>query len=171
MSRYKSLPPGERVPEIVNVVVEIPKGSGHKYEYDPELDAICLDRTLYSPMHYPGDYGFIPGTLAEDGDPLDVLALVEEPSFTGCMIEVRPVGILNMVDDEEADQKIVAVPNRNPRYDEVHTMDQIFPHVRREIEHFFTIYKELEAKKTQMRGWGRPMEAREVIVRSRKSYL
>src|SRR5213595_1461441 len=171
MSRYKSLPPGERVPEIVNVVIEIPKGSGHKYEYNPDLDVICLDRTLYSPMHYPGDYGFIPGTLADDGDPLDVLALVEEPSFTGCMIEVRPVGILNMVDDEEADQKIVAVPNRNPRYDEVHTMDQIFPHVRREIEHFFTIYKELEAKKTQMRGWGRPMEAREVIVRSRKSYL
>jgi inorganic pyrophosphatase len=81
------------------------------------------------------------------------------------------VGILNMVDNEEADQKVVAVPNRNPRYDQVHTMDQIFPHVRREIEHFFTIYKELEGKKTQMRGWGRPKEAREVIVKSRKSYL
>jgi len=153
------------------MIVEIPKNSGNKYEYDGKLGVFRLDRALYSPMHYPGDYGFIPGTLADDGDPLDVLALVEEPSFTGCMIEVRPVGILNMVDDEEADQKIVAVPNRNPRYDEVHTMDQIFPHVRREIEHFFTIYKELEAKKTQMRGWGRPMEAREVIVRSRKSYL
>ena len=153
------------------MIVEIPKNSGNKYEYDSELGVFRLDRALYSPMHYPGDYGFIPGTLADDGDPLDVLALVEEPSFPGCLIEVRPVGILNMVDNEEADQKIIAVPNRNPRYDEVHTMDQIFPHVRREIEHFFTIYKELEGKKTQMQGWGRPMEAREVVVKSRKSYL
>ena len=87
------------------------------------------------------------------------------------LVEVRPVGILNMVDNDLADQKIVAVPNRNPRYDEVHTMDQIFPHVRREIEHFFAIYKELEGKKTKMLGWGRPMESREVIVKSRKSYL
>jgi len=163
--------PGASCPEIVRMIVEIPKNSGNKYEYDGKLGVFRLDRALYSPMHYPGDYGFIPGTLAEDGDPLDALALVEEPSFTGCMIEVRPVGILNMVDNEEADQKVVAVPNRNPRYDEVHTMDQIFPHVRREIEHFFTIYKELEGKKTQMRGCGRPMEAREVIVRSRKTYL
>ena len=163
--------PGPACPEIVRMIVEIPKNSGNKYEYDGKLGVFRLDRALYSPMHYPGDYGFIPGTLAEDGDPLDVLALVEEPSFTGCMIEVRPVGILNMVDNEEADQKVIAVPNRNPRYDEVHTMDQIFPHVRREIEHFFTIYKELEGKKTQMRGWGRPMEAREVIVKSRKTYL
>ena len=153
------------------MIVEIPKNSGNKYEYDGKLGVFRLDRALYSPMHYPGDYGFIPGTRADDGDPLDVLALVEEPSFPGCLIEVRPVGILNMVDNDLADQKIVAVPNRNPRYDEVHTMDQIFPHVRREIEHFFAIYKELEGKKTKMLGWGRPMESREVIVRSRKSYL
>jgi inorganic pyrophosphatase len=163
--------PGPDCPEIVRMIVEIPKNSGNKYEYDGKLGVFRLDRALYSPMHYPGDYGFIPGTLADDGDPLDVLVLVEEPSFSGCLIEVRPVGILNMVDNEEADQKIVAVPNRNPRYDEVHTMDQIFPHVRREIEHFFTIYKELEGKKTKMHGWGRPMESREVIVKSRKNYL
>jgi inorganic pyrophosphatase len=174
---YKSPPslydidPGPNCPEIVRMIVEIPKKSGNKYEYDGALGVFRLDRALYSPMHYPGDYGFIPGTRADDGDPLDVLALVEEPSFTGCMIEVRPVGILNMVDNEQLDQKILAVPNRNPRYDEVHTMEQIFPHVRREIEHFFTIYKELEGKKTEMRGWGRPMDAREVIMNSRKSYL
>jgi len=153
------------------MIVEIPKNSGNKYEYDSELQVFRLDRALYSPMHYPGDYGFIPGTLGGDRDPLDVLALVEEPSFPGCMIEVRPLGILNMVDNQKADQKILAVPNRNPRYDEVHTMDQIFPHVRREIEHFFTIYKELEGKKTEMRGWGSPREAREVIITSRKTYL
>jgi len=163
--------PGPDCPEIVRMIVEIPKNSGNKYEYDSKLGVFRLDRALYSPMHYPGDYGFIPGTRADDGDPLDVLALVEEPSFPGCLIEVRPVGILNMVDNDLADQKIVAVPNRNPRYDEVHTMDQIFPHVRREIEHFFAIYKELEGKKTKMLGWGRPMESREMIVKSRKSYL
>ena len=157
--------PGPDCPEIVRMIVEIPKNSGNKYEYDGKLGVFRLDRALYSPMHYPGDYGFIPGTRADDGDPLDVLALVEEPSFPGCLIEVRPVGILNMVDNDLADQKIVAVPNRNPRYDEVHTMDQIFPHVRREIEHFFTIYKELKGKKTEMRGRGRP------IVRSREGYL
>src|SRR4030088_616207 len=153
------------------MIVEIPKNSGNKYEYDAELGVFRLDRALYSPMHYPGDYGFIPGTLGGDGDPLDVLALVEEQSFSGCMIEVRPLGSLNMVDQSEPDQKIMAVPNRNPRYDDVHSIDQIFAHVRREIEHFFTIYKELEGKKTQMHGWGRPMESREVIVKSRKSYL
>ena len=170
MSLY-DMDPGTDCPEIVRMIVEIPKNSGNKYEYDGKLGVFRLDRALYSPMHYPGDYGFIPGTRADDGDPLDVLALVEEPSFPGCLIEVRPVGILNMVDNDLADQKIVAVPNRNPRYDEVHTMDQIFPHVRREIEHFFAIYKELEGKKTKMLGWGRPMESREVIVKSRKSYL
>ena len=122
-------------------------------------------------MHYPGDYGFIPGTLAEDNDPLDVLVLVSEPSFTGCLIEVRPVGILHMVDKEENDQKILAVPNRNPRYDSIHTIDQIFPHVRREIEHFFTIYKELQGSKTRMEGWDGPREARKTILESRQAYL
>jgi inorganic pyrophosphatase len=153
------------------MIVEIPKNSANKYEYDGKLGVFRLDRALYSPMHYPGDYGFIPGTLAEDNDPMDVLVLVQEPSFPGCLIEVRPVGILNMVDQKERDQKIIAVPKRDPRYGEVHTMDQIFPHVRREIEHFFTIYKELEGRVTQMEGWGGPHEARRAIVQSRQDYL
>ena len=152
------------------MIVEIPKHSTNKYEYDGKLGLFRLDRTLYSPVHYPGDYGFIPGTSAPDGDPLDVLALVEEPSFPGCLIEVRPLGVLNMVDQSAADQKIIAVPNRNPRYDEVQTLDQIFAHVRREIEHFFTIYKELEGKVTATLGWGGLDEARKVIVESRDAY-
>ena len=106
------LDPGPAFPEVVRMVVEIPKGSSNKYEYDHQLGAFRLDRVLYSPVHYPGDYGFIPGTLASDGDPMDVLALVEEPSFSGCVVEVRPVGVLNMVDSDEKDQKILAVPNR-----------------------------------------------------------
>lgn len=153
------------------MIVEIPKNSGNKYEYDGKLGVFRLDRALYSPMHYPGDYGFVPGTLAADGDPMDVLVLVEEPSFPGCLIEVRPVGVLNMIDQHEKDQKILAVPNRNPRYDEIHTIDQVFPHVRREIEHFFAIYKELEGRVTATRGWDGPKEARKAIADSRKAYL
>ena len=165
------LDPGPDTPEVVRAIIEIPKGSANKYEYDGNLGVFRLDRALYSPMHYPGDYGFIPGTLAEDNDPLDVLVLVSEPSFTGCLIEVRPVGILHMVDKEENDQKVLAVPNRNPRYDSIHTIDQIFPHVRREIEHFFTIYKELQGSKTRMEGWDGPREARKAILDSRQAYL
>ncbi|MBI5085807.1 MAG: inorganic diphosphatase [Acidobacteria bacterium] len=153
------------------MIVEIPKGSANKVEYDGELGIFRLDRALYSPMHYPGDYGFIPGTLAEDGDPLDVLTLVNEPSFTGCLIEVRPVGVLDMVDREEEDQKVIAVPTRNPRYDQIHTMDQVFPHVRRELEHFFSIYKELEGRVATTQGWGGPREARRVILDARQRYL
>jgi inorganic pyrophosphatase len=165
------LDPGREAPELVRMIVEIPKGSVNKYEYDGELGLFRLDRSLYSPVHYPGDYGFIPGTLAEDGDPLDVLTLVSEPSFTGCMIEVRPVGMLNMVDRDEQDQKVIAVPTRNPRYDQIHTMDQVFAHVRRELEHFFSIYKELEGKVTVAQGWGGPREARKTILESRERYL
>ncbi len=165
------LDPGPESPEIVRMIVEIPKNGGNKYEYDGELGVFRLDRALYSPMHYPGDYGFIPGTLADDGDPLDVLALVQEPSFPGCLIEVRAVGVLHMMDNSEDDQKVLAVPNRNPRYESIHTIDQVFAHVRREIEHFFTIYKELEGRKTQMQGWQGPKEARRMIQDCRNKYL
>jgi len=170
-SNLYDIEPGNDCPEIVRMIVEIPRNSANKYEYDAKLGLFRMDRALYSPLHYPGDYGFIPGTLAEDGDPMDVLALVQEPSFTGCVFEVRPVGILLMEDNDERDQKILAVPTRNPRYDQIHTMDQIFPHVRREIEHFFTIYKELEGRVTRMQGWGGPADARKAIVESRKAYL
>lgn len=171
LTRLYDLDPGPESPELVRAIIEIPKGSANKIEYDGELGLFRLDRSLYSPMHYPGDYGFIPGTLAEDNDPLDVLVLVSEPSFTGCLIEVRPVGVLNMVDREESDQKVLAVPTRNPRYDQIHTMDQVFAHVRRELEHFFTIYKELEGRVAVMQGWGGPREARRCIVESRERYL
>jgi inorganic pyrophosphatase len=163
--------PGEEMPEIVRMIVEIPKNSANKYEYDGKLGIFRLDRSLYSSVHYPGDYGFIPGTLAEDNDPLDILTLVTEPSVVGCLIMVRPVGILNMIDSSERDQKVLAVPTRNPRYEQIHTIDQVFPHVRREIEHFFTIYKELEGKRTEIEGWGGPKEARKAILESRQAYF
>jgi inorganic pyrophosphatase len=163
--------PGPESPEVCRAIIEIPQNSANKYEYDGNLGVFRMDRALYSPMHYPGDYGFIPGTLADDKDPLDVLVLVQQPSFPGCLIEVRPVGILNMVDNDERDQKVLAVPTKNPRYDQIHTMDQIFSHVKREIEHFFTIYKELEGKVTRMEGWGGPREARKAISDCRDRYL
>jgi inorganic pyrophosphatase len=163
--------PGPDCPEIVRMIVEIPKNSSNKYEYDGNLGVFRLDRALYSPLHYPGDYGFVPGTLADDGDPLDVLVLVDEASFPGVLLHVRPVGMLEMVDQNEPDQKILAVPNRNPRFDQIHTIDQVFPHNLREIEHFFAIYKELENKRTEMRGWQGPRHAREAIRKAREKYL
>ena len=165
------LEPGPDSPELVRVIIEIPKNSTNKYEYDGNLGVFRLDRALYSPMHYPGDYGFIPGTLAEDRDPLDIIVMVDEPSFTGCLMEARPIGVLKMIDAKENDQKIVAVPNRNPRFESIHTIEQVFPHLRREIEYFFTIYKELQGAKAEMDGWGGPREARKVINDSRKAYL
>lgn len=171
MNRLYDLDPGPETPEIVRMIVEIPQHSANKYEYDGDLGVFRLDRALYSPVRYPGDYGFIPGTLADDGDPLDCLVLVQQPSFPGVLIEVRPVGVLFMVDSDENDQKILAVPTKNPRYDQIHTMDQIFTHVRREIEHFFSIYKELEGKVTTMEGWGGPAEARKIIMECRRRYL
>jgi inorganic pyrophosphatase len=109
--------------------------------------------------------------MAGDGDPIDVLVLVSEPSFTGCLIECRPVGILKMADDKGVDEKILAVPVRNPRYDQIHTLDQIFPHVRREVEYFFSIYKELQGVVPKMEGWEGPPEARKAIIESRARYL
>jgi inorganic pyrophosphatase len=163
--------PGPECPEVVRAIIEIPKNSANKYEYDGNLGVFRLDRALYSPMHYPGDYGFIPGTLAEDDDPLDVIVLVDEPSFTGCLMDVRPVGILHMIDETEKDQKVLAVPNRNPRFDSIHTIDQVFPHSLKEIEYFFSIYKELQNVKTKIKGWGGPREVRKMIAESRQNYL
>ena len=170
-ARLYDIDPGPDCPEIVRMIVEIPKNSSNKYEYDGELGVFRLDRALYSAVHYPGDYGFVPGTFADDGDPLDVLVLGDQPSYPGVMIVVRPVGLLDMVDQKEPDQKILAVPYRNPRFDQVHTIDQVFPHSLTEIEHFFTIYKELEGKITEMRGWKGPREARDLIRKSREAYL
>ena len=164
------LDPGADCPATVRMIVEIPKNSSNKYEYDGKLGVFRLDRALYSAVHYPGDYGFIPGTLAEDGDPLDVLTLVDEPSYPGVLLAVRPVGVLEMVDQQEPDQKVLAVPNRNPRFDQIHKIEDVFPHNLREIEHFFTIYKELEGKRTEIRGWRGPDQAHDLIRTARRRY-
>jgi inorganic pyrophosphatase len=164
--------PGPDCPELVRMIVEIPKNSRNKYEFDTALGVFRLDRVLYSPMHYPGDYGFVPGTQAADGDPIDVLVMADSPTFTGCLIEVRPIGLLDMRDEHGVDEKILAVPKSDPRFEQIYTIDQLAPHVRREIEYFFDIYKELEADKhTQLGGWKGPKEARDTITLARERFL
>src|SRR6185437_3203579 len=119
MTNYLNLPIGKAAPAEINAVIEIARGETNKYEYDKQLHVFRLDRNLYSPVHYPGDYGFIPSTLGDDGDPLDVLVLVDTPSFPGCVQSVRPVGALDMIDQGEGDEKILCVGDGNPRYDNV----------------------------------------------------
>ena len=140
---------------IVDVLVEINKGSRNKYEYDKEHGMIRFDRMLFSAVHYPSDYGFILNTLAGDGDPLDALVLVWEPTFPGCLIEAKPVGLFKMWDEKGPDEKILCVPIADPMWNEIESLDQVPSHLLREIEHFFKIYKELEEKKTGVEGWGR----------------
>ena len=163
MTDYLALPIGDVAPDEVNAVIEIPRGQTNKYEYDKQLHVFRLDRNLYSPVHYPGDYGFIPSTLSDDGDPLDVLVLVDAPSFTGCVMTVRPIGMLRMTDQGREDEKILAVGMNNPIYKDVRDYAGLYPHVLLEIEHFFTIYKELEAKTTRINGWDDAARARETV--------
>ena len=170
MTNYLALPIGDAAPDEVNAVIEIPRGQTNKYEYDKQLHVFRLDRNLYSPVHYPGDYGFIPSTLSDDGDPLDVLVLVDAPGFTGCLMTVRPVGMLKMVDQGREDEKILAVGTNNPIFKDVREYKNLYPHLLREIEHFFSIYKELEAKTTQIVGWFDADEARRIIVESQARY-
>jgi len=153
------------------MIVEIPKGSRNKYEYDPELQLFRVDRPLYVPLNYPGDYGFIPGTLSEDGDPLDVLSLVSEPSYPGVVLLARPLGLLDLIDRGQRDAKVLAAADRDPRFDEIASVDKVWKHSLREIEEFFAIYKKLEGKKVEVRGWRGVDEAREVVAGCRKRYL
>ncbi len=156
---------GKKAPEIVNTVVEIPKGSNIKYEFDEELNVIKLDRVLYSPMFYPVDYGFIPGTRADDGDHLDMLVLTDAPVFSGCLVDVRPIGVLMMTDDKGADEKILGVPVKDPRFNHIETLEQVSPHVLKEIVHFFETYKHLENKSVTIDGWKDKNTAIELINR------
>jgi len=152
------------------VVVEIPKGSRNKYEFDKERKVIKFDRILFSAVHYPCDYGFILDTLAEDGDPLDALVLVWEPTFPGCLIDVKPVGLFKMRDEKGRDEKILCVPLKDPLWNYIEDLNDVPPHLLKEIEHFFSIYKELEEKVTEVEGWGGKAEAIEIIKKSRERY-
>ena len=153
MTSYLDLPIGDKIPEIVAAVIEIPLDSVNKYEYDKALHVFRLDRNLHSPIHYPGDYGFIPQTLAEDGDPLDVLVLGDAQTFSGCVYQVRPIGLFEMLDQGVPDEKVLAYAIGNPRFSGITNYTHIQPHLLREIEHFFAVYKDLEGKRTKVLGW------------------
>ena len=168
--RYIDIPVGERAPELFNVIVEIPKGSANKYEYDPELNVFKLDRALYSPVYYPADYGFVPSTRAADGDPLDVLVLGDSATFPGCLIQARALGMLLMVDQGAEDIKVLCVSARDPRTKTLLEYTDLEPHRLLEIEHFFNIYKDLEGKKTDTFGWRSAAEAKRVIMSSAANF-
>jgi inorganic pyrophosphatase len=157
------LPAGSDAPDVVNVVVEIPKGTRNKIEFDHELEVFRLDRVLHSPVHYPGDYGFIPGTLSPDGDPLDALVLVTDPTFTGCVLSARPIAVLLMTDEMGQDEKVLAVPEKDPRFEEVADIDDLPAHLLKEVEYFFQVYKELEGKETAVLGWEHLGAAQRII--------
>jgi inorganic pyrophosphatase len=171
MENYLDLPIGAQSPSLVNVIIEIPEGSVNKYEYDKKLHVFHLDRRLYSPVHYPGDYGFIPSTLASDGDPFDVLVIVHDHTFTGCLVEARPIGVLEMTDQDKMDEKILAVLQNDPRHESMHNYSDMYPHLLKEIAHFFSIYKDLEGKRTKMIGWQDVDKARQIINESHDRYL
>jgi inorganic pyrophosphatase len=149
------------------VFIEIPAGSRNKYEFDGELGGVVLDRRLFTSMSYPADYGFVEGTLGEDGDPLDALVLVADPTFPGCRIRVRPVGVFHMTDEKGPDEKLICVPLRDPVWSNVHDIHDVAAPFRQEIEHFFQVYKDLEEKPPETRGFGNRAEALEVLEDAR----
>ncbi|MEO1590728.1 MAG: inorganic diphosphatase [Cyanobacteria bacterium J06632_22] len=148
-----SLIPAQPKPGLVNVLIEIPGGSKNKYEFDKDINAFALDRVLYASVQYPFDYGFIPNTLADDGDPLDGMVIMDQPTFPGCVITARPIGMLGMIDGGDQDEKILCVPDKDPRYAGVKTLADVAQHRLDEIAEFFRTYKNLEKKVTEITGW------------------
>jgi inorganic pyrophosphatase len=169
-------PQEDLVPEVrddlsvVLAFIEIPRGSRNKYEYDHRAGRFLLDRVLYSSVHYPTDYGFIVDTLEEDGDPLDILVLVQEPTFPGCLIKARPLGGLDMNDEKGPDFKVLAVPLGDPRFAHVQSLADVGDHWLREIETFFATYKLLEPKWTEVLGWHDQEETLQTVAKCRERY-
>ncbi len=173
MNPYEKLPIGDKSPEVVNVVIEIPKGSHNKYEFDEKLGVFKLDRVFYSSVHFPMDYGFIPETRSEDGDHLDVLVMGSDPVQPGFLVEARPIGLIHMIDSGEQDNKIIAVQEKNPRFKEVKDLKDVEgfnPHFIKEVVNFFETYKLLQGKEvrvTEIRGAD---EAKSEIRRAQEMY-
>lgn len=167
---YYRLPPMTDQPSVANGIIEIPKGQRNKFEIDKASGLIRLDRYLSSSTHYPVDYGIIPQTLEEDGDPLDILVLVREPTFSGCLIHARVIGLLQMWEKGEDDMKVLAVPEKDPFFDGTNRFQDVPPAMLDEIEHFFNIYKQLEGGRVETLGWLPPSKALRVIARAQNTY-
>ncbi len=171
MDHWRDLPSGPGENELVYAVIEIPKGSRNKFEYSKRFGTYVLDRVLSSPMHYPGEYGFIPRSYYDDHDPLDIIVLMDEKTFPGCIIETRPVGLLYMEDSGEKDDKVLAVPDKDQRYEHILDIEDVPEYTKREMQHFFATYKDLEpGKNVKVRGWGGRDEAMEAVRRSLEMY-
>jgi len=149
---WHDIPTGPNPPREVTAVIEIPTNERNKYELDKSLGIFRLDRVLHSAVHYPGDYGFLPRTLADDGDPLDILVLMTIPVFTGCLVDARPIGLFHLLDRGVPDEKVLAVPMGDPYSEGLEELDDIPKHYLKEIEHFFQVYKDLEGTRTESRG-------------------
>ena len=156
--------------ETIEFFVEVPMGSRNKYEWDFARQTFVLDRMLFTAVRYPGDYGFIPETLALDGDHLDVVCILGEPTFPGCTIQARVLGMLDMSDDKGPDEKILAVADHDPRWRELRELEDVPQHLLAEIAHFFEIYKDLEQKLVDVRGWRNRQAALEIIDQARQRY-
>lgn len=156
---FHDVQPRTEDPAVIRCIIEIPKGRRSKFEVDKQTGLMRLDRYLYASAHYPGDYGFIPKTLAEDGDALDILVMVNEPTFSGCLIEARVVGLFRMKDRGSNDFKVLGVPSTDPLFNEYRALKDVPAHFLREVEHFFSTYKQLEGVTTEALGWGQAAEA------------
>lgn len=172
---FDMIPPGKNPPEDINVLIEIPANASSpiKYEVDKDMGAVVVDRFMATPMFYPANYGFIPNTLADDGDPLDVLVVTPYPIMPGCVIRCRPVGVLNMEDEAGGDAKLVAVPHDKvtPQYKDIQDVEDLPELLRNQIQHFFENYKDLEAGKwVKVQGWDNAAAARKAIEESIAAY-
>ena len=164
------LHPGNQAPEIVNAIIEIPTGSRIKYEIDHHTGLVHVDRVLFSPFHYPAEYGFIPGTLAEDGDPADILVLINGSTYPGVVIRARPIGLLRMTDDKGHDAKILAVATDDPTYAHTTYRTDLPHHLMLAVEHFLRTYKALTRQSVASDGWGGKDEAHAFVRASIENY-
>ena len=167
---WHDIKPGQRIPTKINVIVEIPKGSKCKYELEKKLGIIKVDRILATSVSYPANYGFIPQTLAQDGDPLDALVLSQTSIYPGTLVEVRPIGMMKMMDGGKIDNKIICVPTKDPKYSQLKNEKQLFKSKREEIEEFFRVYKALERKKVIVKGITTKTQAEKIIKQAVERY-
>lgn len=170
MNLLHDIPAGKNAPDIINVIIEIPKGSKNKYEIDKETGLIMLDRALHTAQDYPFDYGFMPQSHWDDGDPLDVVVLTTYALAPGILVKVRPVAIVNMIDDGDSDAKIIAVPDKDPRWDDVQSLADINKHTIKEIEHFFLTYKQIQKKPVSIDSIGDKDQAIAAVLKSQTLY-
>lgn len=170
MNIWHDINPSRVRPEVFTAVIEIPNGSKNKYELDKETGLLRLDRVLYTATHYPANYGFIPRTYAEDNDPLDVLVLCQEEIAPMTLVECYPIGMLEMIDNDERDEKIIAIPVREPNLSMYRDLSELPEHLANEISHFFEVYKFLENKETAIKEVGNADAARVCIAKCMKAY-